>query len=107
VRVLLDENLPRGLKRYLSVYEVATVTETGWSGLADTELLRRAGDSFDVIVTADQNLEFQQNLAALKVGIVVVVVPNTRLQTIRTVVPAILTALESSGPGTVIRVTEP
>jgi hypothetical protein len=55
-RVLLDENLPRGLKRELSGFEVRTVAETGWAGIKNGKLLRLAEAEFDVLVTADQNL---------------------------------------------------
>jgi hypothetical protein len=106
VRVLLDENLPRALKQDLVGHEVSRVAEIGWSGVSNGELLGRAGQFFDALVTADRNLEFQQNVAAATVGIVVVVVHDTRVQTIRPLVPEILAALEMVEAGSVVRVGE-
>ena len=65
MRVLLDEQLPRQLATELTDHEVRTVQQQGWAGLTNGELLRRAADEgFQVLITADQNLEFQQNLPA-------------------------------------------
>ena len=63
MRILLDESLPRGLKGLLEGLDVVTVPEQGWQSMKNGELLRRASDAFDVFVTADQNLEHQQNIA--------------------------------------------
>lgn len=104
MRILLDENLPRGLKHELPDHEIATVPEMGWSGTRDSELLRRAAGHFDVLVTADRNLEFQQNIAAASIGVVVVVAPNTRMQTLRPLTPAILSALTLAKGRTLVRV---
>jgi predicted nuclease of predicted toxin-antitoxin system len=77
VRVLLDEQLPRHLARDLTGHQVRTVQQEGWAGLTNGELLQRAADSaFDVFVTADQNLEFQQNLTRARLGVVVLVAPS-------------------------------
>ena len=63
MRVLLDEQLPRQLARELTGHDVRTVQQQGWAGLRNGELLRRAAeDGFEVFVTADQNIAFQQNL---------------------------------------------
>lgn len=61
-RVLLDENLPRQLKRELPDYAVRTVAEVGWAGIKNGTLLRLAESEFDLFVTADQNLSYQQPL---------------------------------------------
>jgi predicted nuclease of predicted toxin-antitoxin system len=70
MRVLLDECVPRKLKRVLGDHEVVTVTENGWSGLKNGELLKLAQANFDVFLTMDQNLSFQQNLKRFDIGIV-------------------------------------
>ena len=64
MRILLDESLPRRLIGELPGHTVSTVTENVWSALENGELLRAAAGSFDVFLTADQNLEYQQNLRA-------------------------------------------
>jgi hypothetical protein len=61
MRVLLDEQLPRHLAREIAGHEISTVQQCGWAGLQNGELLRVAADAgFDVLVTADRNLQFQQ-----------------------------------------------
>lgn len=104
MRLLLDENLPRGLKLDLPGHDVSTVADVGWNGATDAELLHLAGDQFDALLTADRSLEFQQNVAQARVGILVLMVPDTRLQTVRRLVPAILATLNEIGPGTLIHV---
>ena len=72
MRVLLDENLPLDLVPELVGHEVATVINRGWAGVTNGELLRRAGGLFDAFVTMDRNIEFQQNIPALPLGIILV-----------------------------------
>jgi len=105
MRLLLDESLPRGLKRYLSVHEVATVPEQGWAGKSNGELLRLAEEEFDAFLTADQNVEFQQNLRAYKLAVIVLAAQTTRLEDLESLVPEILSALESTSLGDVVRVS--
>ena len=57
MRILLDESLPRPLGRLLEGHDVSTVTGRQWTGLKNGELLRLAGEQFDAVLTADQNLE--------------------------------------------------
>jgi len=68
------------------------------------ELLRRASAEFDVLVTGDQNLEYQQNLLNLSIGIVVVVAPDNRVETYAELAPGILHAIESTRSGVVVHV---
>jgi hypothetical protein len=79
VRVLLDEQLPRRLARELTGHDIRTVQQQGWAGLQNGELLRRAADEgFDVFLTADQNLQFQQNLGRARMSVVVLVAQQDR-----------------------------
>ena len=66
MKVLLDECVPRKLKREIANHEVVTVTEHGWSGIVNGELLKLAETEFDIFLTVDQNLSFQQNLKKLQ-----------------------------------------
>jgi len=63
MRILLDESLPRSLAQELSDHEVQTVQSRGWAGLKNGELLRLASAEFQALLTGDQNLEYQQNMA--------------------------------------------
>jgi hypothetical protein len=72
MRVLFDQGTPVPLRRYLSHHSVATVFEKGWSTLQNGDLLRAAEqEAFDILITTDQNLKYQQNLATLRIAIVV------------------------------------
>ena len=105
MRVLLDESVPRKLARELVGHDIRTVSQLGWSGTKNGELLRRAGaEGYQVLITADQNLEYQQNLTKISVGILVLVAKSNRLIHLKPLVPQILKQLEALGPGVVIRV---
>jgi len=97
VKVLLDECLPRYLKTALVGHEVRTVQESGWSGLKNGELLNLAEPLFDVFLTSDQNLRYQQNLAGRKIAIVEL--PTNTLSVVQTLVPEILSVLQTVRSG--------
>ncbi len=103
MRVLLDENVPVGLAPELTGHEVKTVSSLGWSGVTNSELLRRASEQFDVLVTMDQNVPFQQNLSS-RLGVVLVRARSNRLIHVRPLAPDILAALTRIRPGEVRRV---
>jgi hypothetical protein len=71
VRILFDQGTPVPLKEHLPGHSVVTAYEKGWSTLRNGELLALAEAQFDVLVTTDRNLRFQQNLAARRLAIVV------------------------------------
>ena len=104
MRVLLDESLPRPFANLLTGHVVRTVTEMKWTSLGNGELLRLAADRFDVLLTADQNIEFQQNLKTLPVAVVVLVTPSNRLEALELLLPELLRVLESLQPKTFVRV---
>ena len=69
MRVLLDEQLPRQLAREIGGHDVSTVQQWGWAVSKNGELLRVAADAgFEVLVTADRKLQFQQNLSQSRLG---------------------------------------
>lgn len=106
MRVLLDESLPRQLAHEIAGHEVRTVSELGWAGLQNGELLRRSSsDGFEAFVTADQNLEYQQNLAKLRIAVIIVAARTNRLDDLRSLVPEILQALRTIREGEILRVT--
>jgi hypothetical protein len=71
LRILLDECVPRGLKRSLRGYQVVlTVPEAGFAGLTNGQLLRRIAGAFDVLITTDTSIQYQQNLAAYEMAFV-------------------------------------
>jgi len=104
VRVLLDESLPRPFAALLSGHEVRTVAAVGWSGKENGELLRLAADGFDVLLTADRNLEHQQNLTALPISVVVLVAPTNRIESLAPLVPELLELLTTLPPRRLVRI---
>jgi predicted nuclease of predicted toxin-antitoxin system len=104
MRVLLDESLPRPLGRLLAGHTVRTVAQAGWASFKNGVLLQLAAVEFDVLITADQNLEFQQNLATLPLAVLVLVGDSNRLESLEPLVPEILEALEVLEPRTLVRV---
>jgi hypothetical protein len=95
VRVLLDESLPRPFAALLVGHEVRTVSAVGWSGKENGELLGLAADRFDVFITADRNLEHQQNLIMLPISVVVLIAPTNRLESLVPLLPELLELLKA------------
>lgn len=104
MRILLDESLPRRLRDEIPGHTVVTVAEMGWSAINNGELLRRAADHFEVFVTADQNLQFQQNLSALPVAVIVLVSATNRIDHLRPLMSELLARLLSMPPKTLMRI---
>jgi len=104
MRVLLDESLPRPLGRLLVGHAVRTVGQAGWASFKNGDLLRLASTEFDVLITADQNIEFQQNLETLPLAVVVLLADSNRLEALEPLVPQILLALQVLEPKKLIRV---
>lgn len=90
MRILLDECLPKKLKNDLKNHEVKTVPEMGWAGKKNGELLPLAENLFDIFITADQNLQYQQNLKDRHITIFVLKSPNSRYETLRLLIPNVL-----------------
>ena len=85
-------------------HEVFTVTERRWSGIKNGKLLALAEAEFDVFLTVDQNLKYQQNLKAFHIGIILLVARNNRLKTLLPLMPEVREALENIKTGDFIRV---
>jgi len=77
MKILFDECVPTDLRKLLSSHTVMTVTEQGWKGIKNGKLLALAGMEFDIFLTVDKNLSFQQNIETLPLpGIVVHSISN-------------------------------
>ncbi len=106
MRVLLDEQLPRQLAPYLIGHDVRTVQQQGWAGLKNGDLLKQARDAlFEVFVTADQNLQFQQSIKNSGLFVVVLVAPSNALEDLLPILPATLVTLADPRVGHVVRVS--
>ena len=96
MRVLLDECVPHRLKRELVGHEVKTAPEMGWASKRNGELLALAVGHFEIFLTADRNLSYQQDLSAFDIAIVVLVAHSNRLEELRTLVPRLLEVLPTA-----------
>ena len=104
MRILLDEDLPRRLGLLLVGHEASTVQRSGWSGIKNGRLLSLAAAKFDVFLTMDGGLEFQQNLSTLPVSVLVVEALSNRMEHLEPMVPEILKELNHIPPRTLRRV---
>ena len=105
MRVLLDEQLPRQLGPHLVGYEARTVQQESWAGLKNGELLDRAeAAGYGAFVTGDQSLEFQQNVAKRRLGIVVLKARSNAIEDLVPLIPSVLNAIAAVRPGQVVRV---
>ncbi len=106
MKVLIDECAPRALKHILAArgHECLTVQEAGWSGKENGELVALAEAKFDVLVTLDTNLRYQQNLAGLKISIVVLRARSNRLTHISPLFPACVKAVDTIKAGDIVYV---
>ena len=104
MKILIDESLPRDLKKHFPGHSVSTVPECGWASMSNGALLAVAAPDFDVFLTADQNLEHQQNPANYDIGIVVLVARSNRIADLLPLIPKTLDTILEIRPGPVVRV---
>jgi len=105
MRVLLDENFDRRLKPLFDeAFEVVTVRERGWASLTNGVLLAAAQAEFDVFVTMDRNIPYQQNVPSLSMGLVVIRAFSNRRATVEPLMPEVNQAVATVQPGKVLYV---
>ena len=104
MRVLLDEQLPVDLAVALAVHDVHTVVGRGWSGIKNGALLWRMRGDYEALITMDQGIEFQQNIAALPFGILLLFARSNRMVHLEPLVPEILETLPLLQPGQLLRI---
>ena len=104
MRVLIDECLDWRLCRALPGHHCVSVHRMGWGGLTNGALLQKAQSEFDVFLTGDTNLRFQQNLTTFNIGVIVLEARSTRLIDTIKLMPNVLTILQIVRRGEVVRV---
>ncbi|MBI1748640.1 MAG: DUF5615 family PIN-like protein [Acidobacteria bacterium] len=104
MKLLLDECVDRRLARELRGHDVRTVPMMGWAGIKNSDLLRLAEREFDVFITVDRNLSFQQNLPKFKIAVLVLHAPTNRIVDLKPIVPGILAALSNVKVGQVVSI---
>jgi len=102
VRILFDQGTPAPLRDHLPGHSVETAYEKGWSALRNGELLAKAEAEFDVLVTTDRNLRYQQNLAGQRIAILVL--PTTSWPRLQQITQKIAAAVDVLKPGQYVEV---
>jgi predicted nuclease of predicted toxin-antitoxin system len=106
MKVLIDECLPAALKENLTAigYECQTVRQAGFGSKKNGELLALAERRWDVLLTSDRNIKYQQNMAGRSVSILILCAKSNRMKDLLPLIPACAEALRSVQPGVVIEV---
>jgi predicted nuclease of predicted toxin-antitoxin system len=106
VKLLLDECVTRHLKRDLASHDVHTVEDAGLQGLENGDLLKAASGAYEVLITVDRNIPYQQNIAGLNIAILILAAKRNSYVRLKPLIPRALNALESIKVGDVIRIEE-
>jgi predicted nuclease of predicted toxin-antitoxin system len=106
MRLLIDECLPRKMKFLFAEggHQCETVRDAGFGGKENGELLALADKSFDVLITIDKNIRYQQNMTGLNISILIIRSASNDLDDIRPHVPHALVALQSIKPAEIVEV---
>ena len=101
MKVFVDECVDWRLARDIVGHEVKTARQMGWLTIKNGELLALAAREFEVFVTVDRNLSFQQNLPAFPIAVIVLRAPSNRLADLKPLVPELLACIPSAKRGAV------
>ena len=101
MKLLLDECIDRRLAKELEGHDVRTVPQMGWAGIKNGALLTLAEQEFDVFITVDRNLSFQQNLPKFNIPVLVLQASSNRLDDLKPLAPKILATLPTLTKGAV------
>ena len=107
MKVLLDECIDHRLAREIPGHDVRHVRALGWASLSDGALLRQAAQRFDVFITVDRGIAFQQDVRGLRLAIVVLRVKRNTLARLMPLVPELVRAMTTAPTGTVTWLEEP
>jgi Domain of unknown function (DUF5615) len=99
MRLLVDECIDRKFTRELSGHQAKTVPQMGWAGIKNGQLLGLAAAEFDVFITVDRNLSFQQSLPQFDIAVIVLQALSNRLEDLKPLVPGILASLDTAIKG--------
>ncbi|MCU1234626.1 MAG: hypothetical protein JWP63_2593 [Candidatus Solibacter sp.] len=106
MRILFDNNCPRGLARFLTLHSVEEARTRGWEELTNGDLIEAAEKAgFDVIVTADKNIRYQQNLKERAIALVVL--EQSQWPMVKLVAQDIVAAVNAAGSGSYVEVRVP
>jgi hypothetical protein len=104
VRVLLDECVDVRLAEYITGHSVSTVAARGWIGISNGKLLALAQSEFDVFVTVDRNLSFQQHLPTFSIAVILITAKSNRIADLIALMPPLLSSIPTAVVGRVTNV---
>lgn len=105
MKILIDESLPRFLKRMLAEHDARTVQDMGWAGIKNGKLLSLAEPEFEVFLTADKNIRYQQNLKGRKLAIIEF--PSNKLSVVKRLEAELKTTLQQINIGDYVTLARP
>ena len=104
MRVLIDECLNWRICRALAGHHCTSAQKKGWSGLTNGDLFKQAEAEFDLLITGDRNLSFQQDMTTLNIAVVVLHAKTTKLDDTMVLIPKLISLLPTLQPGDVVHV---
>jgi hypothetical protein len=102
MKVIIDECVPYIVKRRLPERQIQTVQEMGWAGIKNGKLLKLVEETFDIFITSDKNLKYQQNLVDRNLAIILL--PSNQVPIIENLLSQIDDALENIRPGSYVEI---
>ena len=105
MKILLDENVHHGFRNILSSHDVFTVQFMGWSGVKNGQLLKMADGKFDVLITLDAGILYQNDFTDISLSVITLVSKNIKLEALLPLVPELIKTLSFIKPGQVVNIT--
>jgi hypothetical protein len=105
MKLLLDECVTHDLKSDLGKHEVHTVDDAGFKGLENGELLKAAGGIYDVLITVDQNIPYQQRILDLPLAVIILAARRNSYVGLKPLLPRALAAIEGIKPGEIVEIS--
>jgi hypothetical protein len=105
LKIFLDHCVPKRLLRLLSGHEVKTAYQMGWAAKRNGELLKLVESDFEVFLTVDRNLRYQQNLASVSLKFIILVAASNQYDSLAPLVPQVEEALTKLAPGDVAEIS--
>ncbi len=105
MRILLDECLPKKLKRELAEFDVMTVADCQWKGKKNGQLLRLAEKQFDLFITIDRGIRYQQNLVQFDLAVITLSAPTNRFESLQPLMAEVKRVIHQLSPGKVLQIS--
>ena len=107
MRILIDECVPKRIRNAITGHDVRTVPDMGWSGTKDQPLLGlMQTHQFDVLLTVDQNIQYQQNVQVYGIAIIILVASSNRFADLLPLMPNVIISLASIQPGSIVSIDQ-